>query len=96
VVSSKMATNISVKVQPNANHNDVIGQTGGVWKIKIAAPPDKGKANKELIDYLSGLLNVKKAQINILRGQTTHNKVLEIEGLDLQTVTGRLNRKPSG
>lgn len=86
-----MATNISVKVQPNANRNEVIGQIGGVWKIKIAAPPDKGKANKELVDYLSGLLNVKKAQINILRGQTTHNKVLGIEGLNLQEVIERLN-----
>ena len=91
-----MATNISVKVQPNANHNEVIGQTGGVWKIKIAAPPDKGKANKELVDYLSDLLNIKKAQINILKGQTAHQKVLEIEGLDLPAVTGRLNRKPGG
>jgi uncharacterized protein (TIGR00251 family) len=91
-----MPTNISIKVLPNANHNEVIGQTSGVWKIKIAAPPDKGKANKELVEYLSGLLNIKKDQINILRGQTARNKVLSIEGLDLQAVTGRINRKPGG
>jgi uncharacterized protein len=88
-----MVTNISIKVQPNAGRNEVIGQTSGVWKIKIAAPPDKGKANKELVDYLSGLLSVKKTQIIILRGQTIHNKVLAIEGLNLQTVMERLNWK---
>jgi uncharacterized protein (TIGR00251 family) len=88
-----MTTNISVKVQTNASRNEVIGQAEGVWKIKIAAPADKGKANKEIVHYFSELLNIKKVQINILRGITSHNKVLAIEGLNPQEVIERLNWK---
>jgi len=78
---------ISIKVQPNSNRNEVVGVVNGVWKIKIAAPPDKGKANKELVDFLSEWLDIKKDRINILRGQTSHNKIVEIEGLSAETLS---------
>jgi uncharacterized protein (TIGR00251 family) len=86
-----MTINILVKVQPNAGRNEVVGQANSVWKIKIAAPPDKGKANKELVDFLSDLLDIKKSRIAISRGQTSHNKVIEIEGLSLEEVLSRLD-----
>jgi uncharacterized protein len=88
-----MLTKMAVKVQPNAGRNEVTGLTNGVWKIKIAAPPDKGKANKELVDFLSDLLDIKKNQITILRGQASHDKVLAIEGLDEQAVAAKLGAK---
>ena len=78
---------ISIKVQPNSNRNEVVGVVNGVWKIKIAAPPDKGKANKELVDFLSEWLDIKKDRINILRGQTSHNKIVEIEGLSAESLS---------
>ena len=81
---------IPIKVQPNSNHNEVVGVVNGVWKIKIAAPPDKGKANKELVDFLSEWLDIKKDHINILRGQTSHNKIVEIEGLDPESLSARM------
>jgi uncharacterized protein (TIGR00251 family) len=74
-------TKISVKVQPNAGKNQVVGLVDGVWKIKIGAPPDKGKANQELIEFLSDLLRIRKDRITILHGQTSHNKVILIEDL---------------
>jgi uncharacterized protein len=86
----KRMSKISIKVQPNAGRNELVGLVNGVWKIKIAAPPDKGKANKELVDFLSELLNIKKDQIGILRGQTSHNKVVEIKGLDESTLAKML------
>lgn len=81
---------ISIKAQPNAGRNEVVGLVNGVWKIKIAAPPDKGKANKELVEFLSEVLEIKKDGINILRGQTSHNKVVEIEGLDEKTLAAKM------
>jgi uncharacterized protein (TIGR00251 family) len=74
-------TKISVKVQPNAGKNQVVALVNGVWKIKIGAPPDKGKANQELIEFLSDILQVRKGSITILRGQTSHTKVILIEEL---------------
>ena len=81
---------ISLKVQPNSNRNEVLGVVNGVWKIRIAAAPDKGKANKELVDFLCELLDIKKDHINILRGQTSHNKIIEIEGVEPESLSARL------
>jgi uncharacterized protein (TIGR00251 family) len=82
---------ISVKVQPNAGKNAIVGLTDGVWRIKVAAPPDKGKANKELIDFLSDTLGVKKDSLSISKGHTSHNKILSIEGLTPEEVLERLS-----
>ncbi len=78
---SDKATIISIKVQPNAGRNEVVGLTNGVWRIKIAAPPDKGKANKELIGFLSDVLGQRKDHIDIVKGQTSHNKLVAVESL---------------
>ena len=82
---------ISVKVQPNAGKNEVVGLVNGVWKVKIAAPPDKGKANQELIELLSDLLGQKKDRITIVRGQTSHNKLIAIDGLTVSEIESRLS-----
>jgi uncharacterized protein len=81
---------IAVKVQPNARKNEITGFSNEVLRIKIAAPPDKGKANKELIGFLSDILGLKKDSIAILRGQTDHNKLISIEGITRETLMVRL------
>ncbi len=86
-------TKISVKVQPNAGKNEVVGQANGVWRIKVAAPPDKGKANKELIEFLSEILNLKKDCISILKGLTSHNKLILIVEMSAETVETILNTR---
>ena len=52
---------IVVQVQPNASENKVARFEGGVWHLRIAAPPIKGKANRELIGFLSDILGVSKS-----------------------------------
>jgi uncharacterized protein len=83
-------TKLSLKVQPNAGRNEIVNCTGGVWRIKIAAPPDKGKANKELIEFLSLVLQVKKDCLCILKGHTSHNKIVEVESLSPEEITNQL------
>ncbi len=85
-----LTSKISVKVQPNAGRNEIVGLVEGVWKIKIGAPPDKGKANKELLDFLSQVLNIRKDSLSLVRGQASHNKVIEVEGLAAGEVSARL------
>ena len=59
------AITLNVKVTPNASKNEILGLTDGTWRVKIAAAPDKGKANKELIEFLSKRLGVKKSSISL-------------------------------
>ena len=68
-----------------------MGITGGVWQVRVSAPPVKGKANEELITLLSRLLGVGKSRIGISRGHTTRNKVIAISGLSQEDIMKRLS-----
>jgi len=75
-----------LRVHPNAAKNEVVDFTNGVLGVRIAAPPVKGKANKELIAFLSQLLGVSKSSLTILKGHTTRHKVVAIKGLSHEEV----------
>jgi len=86
-------TKITVQVQPNAKRNEVLGFEDGVLKVKIAAPPVKGRANKELIAFLSQLLNVSKSSITLEKGATSRRKLIGISGLSQAEVAKRLGNQ---
>jgi uncharacterized protein (TIGR00251 family) len=87
---SQQPATITLHVQPNAKRNEVLKLEDGVLHVKIAAPPVKGKANKELIDFLSNLLGVGKGAITIDKGFTSRTKVVAITGLDHESIMKRL------
>jgi len=80
---------LQVKVTPNASRNEITGLIDGVLQVKVAAPPVKGKANKELTAFLSQALGVKKSSLSIVKGQTSRNKVIAIEGLSRDDIIKR-------
>ena len=72
---------ISVHVNPNAGQNKVVGFQNGLLKVMIAAPPTRGKANQELLRFLSDFLGVSKSNLNIEKGMTSKKKTVAISGL---------------
>ena len=84
-------TRISLVVYPNAARNEIAGFADGVWRVKVSEPPVKGKANKELITFLSRCLDVGKDRLCIIKGHTARNKVIAIEGLNQAEVMRRLS-----
>lgn len=74
-------------VQPNARRNEIKGFREGILYLKIAAPPTEGKANRELVTYLSEILGVAKSLISVEKGQKVKKKLVSISGLDLERVT---------
>ncbi len=69
-----------IKVQPEAHKNEVVGVQGDALKVKINAPPVKGKANRALIDFLAKQLEVKKSDIEIMSGHTSKIKKIKVVG----------------
>jgi len=86
---------LRLRVQPNAIRNEVAGFTEGVLLVKIAAPPVRGKANQELIAFLSQALGVAKGSLSLVKGHTSRNKVIAVEGLNHDEAVDRLFPKPS-
>jgi uncharacterized protein (TIGR00251 family) len=85
MTDSKVTTKIFVHAYPNATKNEITGLINGVLSIKISAPPVKGKANKELISFLSQRLALGKGRIDIIKGHTTRNKIIAIDGMSQET-----------
>jgi len=83
-------TTLTLQVQPNAKRNEVLGFAEGILRLKIAAPPVEGKANKELISFLSKTLGRNKSSITIDRGHTSKVKIVTILGLDRDQIYERI------
>ena len=81
---------ISVRVHPGATRNEVVSFTGGILQVRVSAPPVKGKANRELIAFLSRLLNVSRSRVDIVTGRTSRSKVIAIDGLTREEIMQRL------
>ncbi len=79
---SKKGITLKIKVEPRSSGKGIAGSIGDIVKIKLHAPPVGGAANEELIEVLSEELGIKKRAIKIISGQSSRNKVIEIEGID--------------
>jgi len=71
-----------VQVTANASRSAIVGWFNGRLKIKVRAPAVEGKANAELLRFLSERLGVRSNLLTILRGETAKKKTLNIEGMD--------------
>ena len=91
-MTKESVTIIRVQVQPNAGENKVMHIDSGVWHLKIAAPPVKGKANRELVKFLSDILGIKKGDVVIEKGATNRRKTIAVRGLAPEQITARLGK----
>ena len=69
---------LPVVLKPKAKNNQILGIINGRLKIAIAAPPVDGKANTELIAFISKILSIKKRDIVIASGFSNHLKMLHL------------------
>jgi uncharacterized protein len=73
---------LDVKVIPKANRTEFVEMLlvneQEVLKIKVAAVPEKGKANAELCGYLAGKFEVAKSQVRVVSGMTSQRKVMKV------------------
>ena len=63
-------------VKPNAKQSRLIKFEDGVLHLAIAAPPRDGKANRELINFLSSALGVTKSDLTIEKGLASRRKIV--------------------
>jgi len=82
---------ISVRVHPNAATDEVVGFTDRILHVKVAAPPVRGKANKELVAFLSQILDIGKSEISVIKGHNARNKVIAVDGLSWPEILERLS-----
>jgi uncharacterized protein len=81
---------LRLRIVPNAKRSEVVGPHGDALKLKIAAPALEGRANEELVDFLSVKLGVPRRSIVLVGGEKSRDKVIEVEGMEEDAVRERL------
>lgn len=81
---------IRVKVQPKASADAIVGEHAGALKIRVAAAPENGKANRAAVEFLAEKLGLRKSDITIISGEHSRNKLFAVRGLKRDELLERL------
>lgn len=90
IQSTSAGVVIAVKVVPNSSRDQLAGLLGEALKIKVAAPPEAGKANKAVCRLIADHLGIVPSAVSVISGQTQAHKRIAIAGLDQASVRERL------
>ena len=73
---------LRLHVQPGAGRTEVCGRHGDALKVKVAAPPEGGRANQAVLDLVGRILGAKPAQVELASGQSSRSKRVRITGVE--------------
>lgn len=71
----------SVKIVPGASRTRLLGEWENGVRIAVASPPEKGRANRELVRFLADLVGVRPQAVAVVAGHTSPRKRVRIEGI---------------
>ncbi len=72
----------AVRIVPRASRTEIAGEYNGALRIRIAAPPVEGAANRELIRLLAKLFKLPQNAVEIVSGAASKSKIIHIAGAD--------------
>jgi uncharacterized protein (TIGR00251 family) len=75
-------TDVSVRLQPRARRDEVVGERAGAIVIRVTAPPVDGKANAALCAFVARAAGVPPSRVSVVRGQTSRDKIVRVDGVD--------------
>ena len=84
---------ITVKVVPGSSRTEFAGCQGDLYRVKVAAAPEKGKANKVLVDYLARTFNIRKNDIQIQNGLTSRIKQILLRGVSGEDIQSQFTKQ---
>lgn len=85
------AVRLWIKVVPGASRDEIGGVLGERLKVRVAAPPEGGKANQAACRVLARALKVKAGLVRVESGHSSPEKVIRIEGIDVPRARGSLS-----
>lgn len=81
---------LPIRAMPRASRDALDGVVEGALRVRLAAPPVEGAANKALVAFLAGVLGVPKRDIEIAVGEHGRRKLVRVRGLTADEVRMRL------
>jgi uncharacterized protein YggU (UPF0235/DUF167 family) len=73
-----------------------VGRYGEGWKLRVTAPPERGRANDAALRLVAERLGVDTAAVRLVAGHGSRDKVVELSGIEAAEVERRLAGEKSG
>lgn len=70
---------MAIRAKPTGKQNRIVSVSGPALEVELAAKPQNGEANSELIDYVSDFLRVKKRDLQLITGMKSRDKQLLLQ-----------------
>ena len=83
----------ATKIIPGSSKTALAGMLDGILKIRISAPPEKGKANESLLKFLAKQLGVKKKSVSIISGLRKSIKQIKVLDISIETLQNKLDMR---
>ena len=83
---------IEIHLQPGAKRNEIVGFKESVLYAKVTALPQKGQANRALVELIAVALGIPRSNVDVIRGQSSRSKVIAVRGLTGEEVKEILSR----
>ena len=87
---------LAVRLQPRARKDEVVGLRGEQVVIRVNAPPVDGRANAALVAFVAKRAKVPKSSVSVVKGHTSRDKVVRVQGIGERELHGALGLPRSG
>jgi uncharacterized protein (TIGR00251 family) len=87
---SGISCRLKVKAVPGASRSEIVGRLGEALKVRVAAPPEGGKANREILALLAERLGLAGADVTLVSGAASAAKVVALRGVTAEQAWARL------
>ncbi len=81
---------LRLHLQPGAGRTSVIGRQGDALKVRVASPPEKGRANEACIALVADLAAVEPASVSLLDGESGRSKRFTVAGVEIDELVRRI------
>lgn len=84
------STRLRLRVSPGAEKAAVVGKHGDAWKVRVAAAPERGKANDAVLVLIAETLAVPRSSVSLVSGGASRDKIVELAGIEPDEIERRL------
>jgi uncharacterized protein (TIGR00251 family) len=75
-VGAAVTTRLQLRVSPGARRTEIAARYGDGWKVRVAEPPERGRANDSVVRLLAGTLGV---DVRVVSGHASRDKVVAFD-----------------